>query len=90
MHMLVEFVLLVLLATGLAGGVFWAYRRGLKDGLALRGDVKPNTVIEPVRNPIEAIAAAVASGGGPPNLERLMEDGLANILAYDENVGAKK
>lgn len=60
----------------------WAYRRGLKDGLALNQG-KP---IEPIQNPISAIVKHVEAAAEKKEIKTandLMSQGLANMIAYD-------
>jgi hypothetical protein len=65
----------------LAGfGLFWAYRRGLKDGLKLAKADAPAQVIEPVQ-PLEILRQAVTKTEN--DVEKLISDGLMNIIGYD-------
>ena len=65
----------------LAGfGLFWAYRRGLKDGLKLAKADAPAQVIEPIQ-PLEILRQAVTKTEN--DVEAKISEGLANLLSYD-------
>lgn len=72
-------------------GGLWAYRRGIKDGLAMsKGNDLP-----PIDTPIEAIQKRVESHQQAKEAKEQqdsMTDGIMNILAYDgtpQKVGDK-
>lgn len=70
----------------------WAYRRGLKDGLALNQG-KP---IEPIQNPVTSFVEYREKQTEKKEVKqtnRAMEEGIANVMSYtgdsQEKVGEK-
>ena len=60
----------------------WAYRRGLKDGLAL-SQGKP---IEPIQNPLQAVVSHVERKQEQKEAkiaEDKLAEGLSNLMSYD-------
>lgn len=60
----------------------WAYRRGLKDGLALN----QGKTIEPIKTPVEVVQKHVdnrTQAKEAKAAEDAMAQGLANLMAYD-------
>lgn len=57
---------------------FWAYRRGIKDGMAL-GDSKP---LEPIKNPVKVIQEHKEAKETKKEADQFMQ-GLNNMLNYD-------
>jgi len=80
--------------TGVAFGLclffvpLWAYRRGLKDGLALN----QGKTIEPIKTPVEVVQKHVEERTQKKEAkaaEDAMAQGLANLMAYDGSPQAK-
>jgi len=59
---------------------FWAYRRGLNDGLAL----KDNKPIEPIKSPVAVIQERTQVKEAT-EAEQIQNQFLSNLLAYDGN-----
>lgn len=60
----------------------WAYRRGLKDGLALN----QGKTIEPIQSPVGVIQKHMdnrAQVKETKKSEDMLAEGLANLMAYD-------
>ncbi|OUS72987.1 hypothetical protein B1748_23550 [Paenibacillus sp. MY03] len=60
----------------------WAYRRGLKDGLALN----QGKTIEPIANPVQAVQSHIQRSHESKETKAAnahMMEGLANLMAYD-------
>lgn len=58
----------------------WAYRRGLKDGLA----INQGKSIEPIQNPVQAVTKHYEQKKGKGEEDKMMQ-GLTNIMSYDGN-----
>lgn len=56
----------------------WAYRKGLKDGLA----VSQGRAIEPIKNPVQVVQENRAARHTKAEQDRFRE-GLNNLLSYD-------
>lgn len=57
---------------------FWAYRRGLKDGLAL----KDNKPIEPIKSPV-AVIQEHAQAKEVNKAEEIESQFMTNLFGYD-------
>lgn len=72
-----------LIIGALIGGCFfivplWAYRRGLKDGLAISN----NRTIEPIKTPAQVIREEVQRTEDKKDTDQFIQ-GLNNLLSYD-------
>lgn len=72
-----------LIIGALIGGCFfivplWAYRRGLKDGLAISN----NRTIEPIKTPMQVIREEVQRTEDKKDTDQFIQ-GLNNLLSYD-------
>jgi hypothetical protein len=56
----------------------WAYRRGIKDGLAVRN----NEPIQPIRTPVQVVSD-YKQGKAQSKAQDAITEGLANLLNYD-------
>jgi len=56
----------------------WAYRKGLKDGLAIKQD-KP---IEPIKTPVQVVQQVQQERKEQQEADKFMR-GLQNLLSYD-------
>lgn len=60
--------------------LLWAYRRGLKDGLAL----KDNKPIDPIKMPVQALHEQTEAKK-LTKTEKVQEQFVANLFNYDGN-----
>jgi hypothetical protein len=76
---------MIMTLTGIAFGLcffivpMWAYRQGLRDGLAIQNGAK---TIEPIPTPIEYVEKRKEAKEVKAQ-EAELADGLANLFAYD-------
>lgn len=60
----------------------WAYRRGLKDGLA----INQGKAIEPIQNPVQSVTQHIERKAAQKETKTAndhVSEGLANLLSYD-------
>jgi hypothetical protein len=61
----------------------WSYQKGFRDGLSVN---KGKDITPIIRNPVTAIKTAVENAEvnkAQAEMEKLFNDGIANIFAYD-------
>lgn len=64
-----------------AVGLFWAYRRGLKDGMRIMRPELP-VPVEPVQ-PLATLKETISFGEMKSEIDSKIEEGLSNLLAHD-------
>lgn len=69
----------------LCPSLLWAYRKGLKDGLAIQNGAK---TIEPIRSPVQ-IMEQRREAKETKAQEDLLAQGLRNIFSYTGDAQAK-
>jgi len=74
---MLELIISSLVAVGFSIFGLWLYRRGIKDGLALR-DNKP---IEPIKTPVQVVRERIQAQETKKETDKMMM-GLQNLLSY--------
>jgi hypothetical protein len=72
-----------LIATFILG--MWSYQKGFRDGLSVN---KGKDITPIIRNPVTAVKTAVENAEAnkaQSDMEKLFNEGMANIFSYDGN-----